>query len=418
MSLPNSIVVTPSSGQVLRVVRNENVITSQLPVSLRNTSAAHNTIDSLTDVDITQRANNATLVYNAATETYEVRVVTDAITQLNKLTDVDVATRIDNDIIAYNSSTSTWENHHFEGAENQIDISYVGSTIKVGFTQDVQINGAANVAGTLKVHDVAEVYGSLLIEPNGELAPHAVLNPTLTATSNVDSYTQLSIQNQNHGANSSADIIAYPSNALADDATGFIDMGITSNGYNQAEYAVTGPNDGYIFTSAREGDSLGGSLVIATDSSGTNNDIKFFVGGFDWNANSPHVVIAGNTHSFGINNTAPVSKLSVGGDSWLEGNVQTQHVLPLANTFYNIGSASAYWNKVFASNGVFTDVTLTNALSPSNGGTGRNALTLNAVLVGNGSDAVSLVSSSVQGHVLQISSAGVPFFGALDDGEF
>jgi O-antigen/teichoic acid export membrane protein len=53
-----------------------------------------------------------------------------------------------------------------------------------------------------------------------------------------------------------------------------------------------------------------------------------------------------------------------------------------------------------------------------NGGTGNTALTLNGVVLGQGSSALTTVVSSTEGHVLQISSAGVPTFAHLNGGSF
>jgi hypothetical protein len=57
-------------------------------------------------------------------------------------------------------------------------------------------------------------------------------------------------------------------------------------------------------------------------------------------------------------------------------------------------------------------------LAVGNGGTGNTALTLNGVVLGQGSSALTTVVSSTEGHVLQISSAGVPTFAHLNGGSF
>jgi hypothetical protein len=57
-------------------------------------------------------------------------------------------------------------------------------------------------------------------------------------------------------------------------------------------------------------------------------------------------------------------------------------------------------------------------LAVGNGGTGNTALTLNGVILGQGSSALTTVVSATEGHVLQISSAGVPTFAHLNGGSF
>lgn len=57
-------------------------------------------------------------------------------------------------------------------------------------------------------------------------------------------------------------------------------------------------------------------------------------------------------------------------------------------------------------------------LSVSRGGTGAGTHTLNGVLLGQGTSAVTTASSSTEGHVLTISAAGVPTFTMLSGGTF
>ena len=57
-------------------------------------------------------------------------------------------------------------------------------------------------------------------------------------------------------------------------------------------------------------------------------------------------------------------------------------------------------------------------LAVGNGGTGNTALTANGVVIGQGSSALTTVFSSTEGHVLQISSGGVPTFAHLNGGSF
>lgn len=104
-------------------------------------------------------------------------------------------------------------------------------------------------------------------------------NPNLQATNSVDNFTQISNQNKSATANSSADLIAYPNNNT-NDTTGFVDIWVTSSAFAQAAYAITTPNDAYLFGSAVSGAWKLGNLVIATDSTGSSNSIIFWVNWF------------------------------------------------------------------------------------------------------------------------------------------
>lgn len=83
MSLPNNIVVQQVTGQTIKVSQQNQVLTNQAPVTLRNTAADYNAIDRLTDVVLTEREDGSTLVYNASTDKYEVKPVAAAITGLD-----------------------------------------------------------------------------------------------------------------------------------------------------------------------------------------------------------------------------------------------------------------------------------------------------------------------------------------------
>ena len=61
------------------------------------------------------------------------------------------------------------------------------------------------------------------------------------------SFAQVALNNTD--ATSSTDYIAYASNG--DDTSGFIDMGIAGDKFSVATYGITGPQDGYIFSSSK-----------------------------------------------------------------------------------------------------------------------------------------------------------------------
>lgn len=83
MALPNSITVTQIQGTTVKVVPQNQVLTSQAPVTLRNSAADYNAIDRLTDVVLTERTDGSTLVYNASTDRYEVKPLTAALPSLD-----------------------------------------------------------------------------------------------------------------------------------------------------------------------------------------------------------------------------------------------------------------------------------------------------------------------------------------------
>lgn len=86
--------------------------------------------------------------------------------------------------------------------------------------------------------------GILSVNPTGTGV--TLTNPTIQTTNSINNFTQVSIQNKSAGTASSSDHIAYPDNNT-NDLTGFVDIGITSSGFSDAAYAITTPNDAYVF---------------------------------------------------------------------------------------------------------------------------------------------------------------------------
>ena len=83
-----------------------------------------------------------------------------------------------------------------------------------------------------------------------------------------------------------------------------------------------------------------------------------------------------------------------------------------ANAFATSVGASANVN---ASNASFLSI---GTAVVSVGGTGRNSFTNNGILFGNTTSGLRVTDAGTEGHVLQVSNQGTPFFGHLDGGTF
>jgi len=106
----------------------------------------------------------------------------------------------------------------------------------------------------------------------------ALTNPNLVIAVSEDDYAQLAFTNRSSNANASTDVILYSNNG--NDASGYIDMGITSSNFADPDFTVTGKGDGYIFmVGAEAGVQDRGNLVLATSDTGTQNKIIFAAGG-------------------------------------------------------------------------------------------------------------------------------------------
>lgn len=131
-------------------------------------------------------------------------------------------------------------------------------------------------------------------------------NPLVQAASSANSWVQINAQNLNNGNNASTDLVLARSDGT--DTSGFIDIGINSNTYQQAAYSIMSPGSGYIFTN-------GGDLSLGTQ---TNNSILLHTGNTTSSSERLRIVANGN---IGISNTAPGHMLSVNGSAYIKNGV-------------------------------------------------------------------------------------------------
>ena len=116
----------------------------------------------------------------------------------------------------------------------------------------------------------------------------ALTNPTLVIESDFADYSQVAFRNVGAGTASSTDYIAYANNGS--DASGYIDMGITSSNFSDPDFTITEGNDGYIFMVAPQGTTGMGNLVLATSDTGTDNKIIFAAGGLASNNTQMEII--------------------------------------------------------------------------------------------------------------------------------
>jgi hypothetical protein len=101
-------------------------------------------------------------------------------------------------------------------------------------------------------------------------------SPTVVISTSSNVFVQAAITNEN--PNGSADWTAYGTDG--DDTGGWVDVGFTGYNFNDPDYTVTGPGDGYVFSHSYTNVAGGGNLVLATGDHGTHNDIVFATNGF------------------------------------------------------------------------------------------------------------------------------------------
>jgi hypothetical protein len=168
-------------------------------------------------------------------------------------------------------------------------------------TNNIYVSYTSPITQVQGLTQSPSVIGPMYVGINGATPLGGATNPIVGMSGSANNYVQSYIQNLTNGANSSADFTAYPSNGT--DASGWVDMGITSLSYSQAAYSVTGPNEAYLFGSSPSsaGTSVTGNLVIATDANGSSNSIQFYTNGFAQAKSAARLTIDGLTGNVGIN---------------------------------------------------------------------------------------------------------------------
>ena len=168
------------------------------------------------------------------------------------------------------------------GTANITGITNLGSNLNVtsNILGNFVLANANVVANNIQAN--SNITANLNLIANGKIyigsgaTATGFTNPVILAKVSGDEYIQAGLINANNTA--SADWVAYGDNG--NDVAGWTDMGFTGSNYNDANFTITGKNDGYLFVQAVNGAGLGGNLVLATGDQGSTNDIVFATGGF------------------------------------------------------------------------------------------------------------------------------------------
>ena len=159
----------------------------------------------------------------------------------------------------------------------------------------------------------------------------------------------------NTGGNGSADWVSYANNGNNDQ--GWVDMGMTGNTFNDPNYQVTDPNDGYVLVQGTNtsGTPLGGNLVLATGNVGLAHDIVFATGGFTHadikarivDATGEFSVVGNVAANYFIGNGSQLTSVAVPSQTILP-TIQLATIDNTSNTF--TGSGGSGWANVTVAN--------------------------------------------------------------------
>ena len=251
--------------------------------------------------------------------------------------------------ILYDLSNDRWDT---DGA----GLKTLEFTAGNGFITNLHANGAAHFGEALATIDYP--------------------NATIQADSDINGYSQIVAVNHSSGTDASTDYIAV--NDIGNDSNNYIDLGINSSTYSNAQYGVNGPNDGYLYIN-------GGNLAVGTQTAG--KVIDFFTGG---TANT--TFIRANITDTGLNVFGNVSAQNAN-----LGNATTSNYF-IGNGYYLTGIRGANVTGEVSYAAVANSVAGANVSGAVNLAT--YATTANAVAGANVSGAVNLATYATQANAV------------------
>lgn len=372
----------------------DNIQTAKLIIGTAGTTAnitAFTTDGTLAGANV----SNSTIASTWAIKDY---IDNNSAASLSGLDDVDTTGIANNTYLVYDATASKWEPHTISGTTNEVEVSFSGQNLTIGLPNDVVISGNTNVQGTL-LADGNVVLGNNVADI---ISFVGVVNTAIVPSANV-TYSL--------GTSGSRWQNVYAQEVVADSGS-FGTMTVSGNlvvtgdlvTINVATLSVTDP-----------------IIHLATNNTVTDTLDIGFVGTYNTGG--------GSAEHAGLfrDATDGIFKLFVGLEPEPTNTVDT------ANATYTIATLNAYLSSgalttnsstvAITANStvnvaiVANTLTLSTPLGVSSGGLGLSSLTANSVLTANSTGGVNPITSSTEGHVLQITS-GAPTFGMLDGGTF
>ena len=286
--------------------------------------------------------------------------------------------------------------------------STVGSLVISG-AGGLAVGGNINAQGSLYSAAATSYFGAGSSSSN-------LTNPIIIAKGAGSTYTQVALINTT--ATGSADFIAYPDNYPgSSNDHGWSDLGFTGSAFNDPNYTITKPNDAYVFGSAAS-NSYGGNLVLATDSTGSYNDIVFATGGFA-SANEKMRFINSTGQLYIETTTSSTSTatgaLRVAGGAGIAGSVYANNftgVSVYAGTIGNTGASLVGTLTGSATSATYvTGLTSANVQAVIGSVTSASFPTLNQNTTGTATSATyvtGLTAANVQSVIGSVSSVSFP----------
>ena len=208
--------------------------------------------------------------------------------------------------------------------------------------------GALQVAGGASIAGNAYIANNLYIGSTS--FSKSLTTPTIIAVDNGSTYAQLAMINT--AGTGSSDFAAYADNGA--DAGGWVDLGVAGSTFNDANYTITKPQDGYVITRPTS-NTYGGNLIIATSEAGSYNDIVFGVGSFSSTAevarfhgnssNGGYLKVSTGTSS--VSSTSGALQVTGGvgvtGNVWIGGNLYVSNIFSVTTNTLTTNDPLVYF---------------------------------------------------------------------------
>jgi hypothetical protein len=221
------------------------------------------------------------------------------------------------------------------------------------------IGAQGNIHANGEIHSIGNMFvggQSLFVGPDADAT--GLTNPTLIMFHSGDQYIQAALKNSL--STGSADWVAYGDNGT--DLQGWADFGFTSSEFDDPNYTITAPGDGYFIVQTYSG-SYGGNLILATGNQGIVNDIIFATGGFHAEDEFARIENADNTLHLtraGASITFPDGTIQT--TAFTGGGGNTGDIGFVANAIYSLGG-------VIVENADLSHGATSSVVLPANGNT-------------------------------------------------
>ena len=222
-------------------------------------------------------------------------------------------------------------------SSNVASVSSTGLSILPATASTTYTDGALVVAGGVGIAGNVHIQSTKILHVGPDLIG-AYSNVLAQFNANVNSYSQILLQNISNGISASADVVVVAD--TGSDSANYVDMGINSSNYSDVSYTIGTGLDAYTY-------SNGGNYAIGTQTSGKG--LVFHTGG-TLSANlRAKITDAG----LSVNTTTATSSVSSGalvvnggvgvaGDMWVGGALHVANLISSSTSTLEINAPLVY----------------------------------------------------------------------------